>query len=284
MIQGKTVGVLGVGAIAEALAPRLKALGLGKTPVHAGLWLKRFRPNGLPRIARSSERWADAAARVLDRLGITLLPAPAAGCCGAVSQHLDAPDEARDYMRRNIDAWWPYIENGAEAIVMTASGCATMVADYGLLLAHDAAYAGKAARVSALMKEISEVIAAEKSRLRELLSQRPRNTEASKVAFHPPCSLQHGLKMKGRVEPLLQELGFELTPVADSHLCCGSAGSYSLLQPELSLQLRDRKLANLADTGAQTIVSANVGCTAHLQSGTGTPVLHWIELIDRALN
>jgi glycolate oxidase iron-sulfur subunit len=231
-----------------------------------------------------------ATARVLDRLGITLLRAPSAGCCGAVSQHLDAPDEALNYMRRNIDAWWPYIEKGTEAIIMTASGCATMVADYGHLLAHDTAYAEKATRVSALIKDISEVIAAEKNKLLQLLAHDARNPQSSilnpsssKLAFHPPCSLQHGLKMKGRVETLLLELGFELTPVADSHLCCGSAGTYSILQPELSQRLLKNKIAALHAGRPAAIITANIGCQSHLQTATGLPVTHWIEALDARL-
>ena len=231
-----------------------------------------------------------AAARVLDRIGITLLRAPAAGCCGAVSQHLDAPGEALDYMRRNIDAWWPFIEQGAEAIVITASGCATMVAEYGHLLAHDAAYADKAARVSTLMKDISEVIAAETPNLLKLLAHyalNPRssilNPQSSKLAFHPPCSLQHGLKMQGSVETLLTDLGFKLTPVADSHLCCGSAGTYSILQPELSQRLLKNKIAALHAGEPTAIITANIGCQSHLQTATGLHVTHWIEALDARL-
>ncbi len=224
-----------------------------------------------------------AAARVLDRLGITLLRAPSAGCCGAVSQHLDAPDEALDYMRRNIDAWWPYVEQGGEAIVITASGCATMVAEYGHLLAHDVAYAKKAARISALMKDISEVLADEKDKLVGLLNRSILDPQSSKIAFHSPCSLQHGLKMKGRVETLLTDLGFKLTAVADSHLCCGSAGTYSILQPELSQRLLRNKIAALSAGQPAAIITANVGCQSHLQTATGLPVTHWIEALDARL-
>ncbi len=219
-----------------------------------------------------------ATARVLDRLGITLVRATTAGCCGAVSQHLDAHDEARDYMRRNIDAWWPHIERGAEAIVVTASGCATMVAEYGHLLADEPAYAEKAARVSSMMKDVSEIIAAEKSNIAGML-----NPQSAKLAFHPPCSLQHGLKMKGGVETLLVELGFELTPVADAHLCCGSAGTYSILQPELSQRLLKNKMAALSAGKPAAIITANIGCQSHLQSVTALKVKHWIELVDENL-
>ncbi|MEK7835599.1 MAG: glycolate oxidase subunit GlcF, partial [Pseudomonadota bacterium] len=222
-----------------------------------------------------------AAARVLDRLGITLVRAPRAGCCGAVSYHLNAQDEGLDYMRRNIDAWWPHVEHGAEAIVMTASGCATMVAEYGHLLARDSAYAEKAKRVSALMKDISEIIAAEKDRLKTLHPS--PSTLHAKVAFHAPCSLQHGLKMKGKVEALLADLGFELTPVPDAHLCCGSAGTYSILQPELSQQLLRNKVTALTSGAPDAIVTANIGCQSHLQTATALSVMHWIEALDQRL-
>jgi glycolate oxidase iron-sulfur subunit len=221
-----------------------------------------------------------ATARVLDALGVQLIVAPKAGCCGALRHHMSEHEAALDDMRRNIDAWWPYVQQGAvEAIVMTASGCGATVKEYGHLLAHDSAYAEKAARISALTKDLSEIM----PQFEAELAQRVRISDAGRVAYHPPCTLQHGQQIRGKVEGVLRAVGVDVVLCADSHLCCGSAGSYSLLQPELSLQLRDRKLANLADTGAQTIVSANVGCTAHLQSGTETPVLHWIELIDRAL-
>ncbi len=224
-----------------------------------------------------------AAARVLDRLGITLVRAATAGCCGAVSYHLNAQDEGLDYMRRNIDAWWPHIEQGAEAIVMTASGCGTMVAEYGHLLAHDSAYADKAARVSALMKDISEIIAAEKDKLKCPYSTHRSSLITRKLAFHAPCSLQHGLKMQGKVEALLADLGFELTPVPDAHLCCGSAGTYSILQPALSQQLLKNKIAALTSGAPAAIVTANIGCQSHLQTATGLPVMHWIEALDARL-
>ncbi|MEK7877354.1 MAG: glycolate oxidase subunit GlcF [Pseudomonadota bacterium] len=224
-----------------------------------------------------------AAARVLGRLGITLVRAPRAGCCGAVSYHLNAQDEGLAYMRRNIDAWWPHIEQGAEAIVMTASGCATMVAEYGHLLSRDPVYAARAARVSAMMKDISEVIAANLDALKVLPPHASRLTPHRKVAFHAPCSLQHGLKMKGKVEALLADLGFELTPVPDAHLCCGSAGTYSILQPELSRQLLQNKITALTSGTPAAIVTANIGCQAHLQTATALPVMHWIEALDARL-
>jgi len=223
-----------------------------------------------------------AAARVLDKLGITLVRAPQAGCCGAVSYHLNAQDEGLDYMRRNIDAWWPHIEQGAEAIVITASGCGAMVAEYGHLLARDPEYADKAVRVSALMKDVSEVIAVEKDKVSALLHSSPITHHPS-LAFHPPCTLQHGLKMKGKVEALLAELGFDLAPVPDSHLCCGSAGTYSILQPALSQQLLKNKIAALTSGAPSAIVTANIGCQSHLQTATALPVTHWIEALDARL-
>ncbi|MES2074497.1 MAG: glycolate oxidase subunit GlcF [Pseudomonadota bacterium] len=224
-----------------------------------------------------------AAARVLDALGVQLIAAPKAGCCGALRHHLNDQDGALDDMRRNIDAWWPYVsgegEGAVEAIVMTASGCGATVKEYGHLLAHDDAYAAKAARVSALTRDLSEVM----PQFEAELARRIGGRIAQRVAYHPPCTLQHGQQIRGKVEGVLRAVGVDVKLCADSHLCCGSAGTYSILQPRLSLQLRDRKLADLAATGAETIVSANVGCQAHLQSGTETPVRHWIELIDRAL-
>ncbi|MFA9217829.1 MAG: glycolate oxidase subunit GlcF, partial [Sphingomonadaceae bacterium] len=222
----------------------------------------------------------NATARVLDALGVQLLSAPKAGCCGALRFHLNAQEAALDDMRRNIDAWWPYVEDGSvEAIVMTASGCGVTVKEYGHLLAHDGAYAGKAERIAALTRDLSEILPEFEAELARRIGSRA----AQRVAYHPPCTLQHGQQIRGKVEGVLRAVGVDVTLCADSHLCCGSAGTYSLLQPELALQLRDRKLASLAATGAPAIVSANVGCVAHLQSGTATPVQHWIELVDRAL-
>ena len=223
-----------------------------------------------------------AAARVLDRLGIATLEADGAGCCGAVRMHLDDHEGARADARRNIDAWWPHIEQGAETVIITASGCGAHVREYAHLLEGDPAYAAKAARVTLLSRDIGEVIAAEKDPLSALL-QKSAAAGRRKIAFHSPCSLQHGLRVRGAVEEILQAAGFELTPVADGHLCCGSAGTYSVLQPDISLRLRDNKLACLSAGAPAAIASANIGCIAHLQGGTATPVAHWIELLDRRL-
>ncbi|MDQ2989401.1 MAG: glycolate oxidase subunit GlcF [Pseudomonadota bacterium] len=226
-----------------------------------------------------------ATARVLDTLGVQLVVAPKAGCCGALRHHLDEQEAALADMRRNIDAWWRYVEGvdgggaAVEAILMTASGCGVMVKDYGHLLAHDPAYADKAARISALTLDLSEVLA----RFEPELGARLAGRAGPRVAYHPPCTLQHGQQIRGHAERLLALAGVDVKLCQDSHLCCGSAGTYSVLQPELATELRDRKLANLEATGAKEIVSANIGCMSHLQSGTALPVRHWIELIDDRL-
>ncbi len=223
-----------------------------------------------------------AAARVLDALGISMVEMPGAGCCGAVRFHLDDADGARADARRNIDAWWPDIEAGLiEAIVMTASGCGVQVRDYGHLLQHDPVYAERAQRVSELTRDIAEVVLAEGEALQARLAARAQPREA--LAWHAPCTLQHGQRIRGTVESLLLAAGFDLTPVRDAHLCCGSAGTYSILQPELSGRLRANKLDALLEGGAGRIASANIGCMTHLQAGTDKPVLHWIELIDARL-
>jgi glycolate oxidase iron-sulfur subunit len=210
-----------------------------------------------------------AAARVLDRAGISLIEAPGAGCCGAVRFHLNEQEAGRDDMRALIDAWWPMVERGEiEAIVMTASGCGVFTKEFAHHLKDDPEYRDKARRISEMTKDLSEV------------EFNPEGKFKGRVAFQSPCTLQHGQQIKGRVEALLQKAGYELEAVADGHLCCGSAGTYSILQPELSLQLRERKLAALAAGGASTIATANIGCLSHLQGGTRTPVRHWIQLLD----
>ena len=225
----------------------------------------------------------NAAARVLDRLGISLVSAPSAGCCGAVNYHLDFQAAGLDNMRRNIDAWWPMVESGSvEAIAITASGCGTTVKEYGHLLAHDPAYAAKAARVSALTRDLSELVIDEKA-LPAALKAAAGTSQAKKIAYHPPCSLQHGQQVRGKAEQMLKDAGFELTPVAEAHLCCGSAGAYSVLNPEIAGQLKTRKLGNLEAGKPDLICSANIGCLTHLQSGTSTPVRHWVEVIDSVL-
>jgi glycolate oxidase iron-sulfur subunit len=218
-----------------------------------------------------------AAARVLDAVGVQLFAAPRAGCCGAVRFHMNDQEGGREHMRRNIDAWWPYVDQ-VEAIVMTASGCGATVREYGHLLAHDPAYAEKAARIAALTRDLSEVLPAFEAELAALVKR-----ASEPVAYHPPCTLQHGQQIRGKVEGLLRALGVEVRLCGEAHLCCGSAGTYSLLHPDLALQLRDRKLEQLAQTGTAHTVSANIGCIGHLQSGTEAPVEHWVELVERLI-
>ena len=217
-----------------------------------------------------------AAARVLDRLGISVAAAAEAGCCGAVDYHLDAHQAGLARARRNIDAWWPAIEAGAAAIVQTASGCGAFVKEYGKLLAQDPAYAAKAARVSELARDLVEV-------LRDEPLETLGRVDGKRLAFHCPCTLQHAQKLGGAVEAVLHRLGFELTAVPDAHLCCGSAGTYSITQPELSLKLRDNKLDALESGRPELIATANIGCQTHLDGAGRTPVRHWIELVDQAL-
>jgi glycolate oxidase iron-sulfur subunit len=225
----------------------------------------------------------NAMVRVLDAAGIQTVVAAKAGCCGAVKFHLNDQDGGKAEMRRNIDAWWPLVENadgtGVEAIVMNASGCGVTVKEYGYILKDDAGYAGKAARISALTRDLSELLPELVEPLRGQVAAR-----AGQIAFHPPCTLQHGQQLRGGVEKHLGELGFQIRLAScEANLCCGSAGTYSVLQPKIAYELRDRKLANLAEMKPETIVSANIGCITHLQSGTATPVRHWVELLDDAL-
>ena len=219
----------------------------------------------------------EAAARVLDSLGISLVQAQEAGCCGALSYHLDVQEEGLDFMRLNIDAWWPYVENGVEAIVTTASGCGVMVKEYGQYLANDPDYAEKAAEISRLSRDISEILTAEPP---VTISNAGRKM---KIAFQSPCTLQHGQKLAGVTERLLRQMGFNLVPVADAHLCCGSAGTYSIFQPEISRKLRDRKLAALEKNNPDLIATANIGCQLHLQLAAKMPVIHWIQLLANDL-
>jgi glycolate oxidase iron-sulfur subunit len=220
-----------------------------------------------------------ATARVLDAVGIRVDIAPGAGCCGALHQHLDQQEAARDRARRNIDAWWPLLEAGTEAVVFNATGCGTQLADYGWLLRDDVAYAQRAARIAALARDVSAILEPFAARL----AQQLRGAAPEKVAFHAPCSLQHGLKSRGVVESLLFAAGATLTPVRDAHLCCGSAGSYSLLQPAISARLRDSKLGALQDGGPSRILSANIGCMVQLGSNARVPVLHWIQWLEERL-
>lgn len=214
------------------------------------------------------------ARNVLAKLGIDLISANEAGCCGAVDQHLAAADTARDRMRRNIDAWWPLLEDGAEAIVITASGCGSLVKEYAYHLKDDAAYAAKAEKVSGMTRDLLEVIEQE-----DLTVFMQRSDSEKKIACQIPCSLQHGQQLGGRLEALLTRLGFAITPVKDAHLCCGSAGTYSILQKEMAAELRENKLENLQKNQPDVIVSANIGCQSFLSEKADVPVKHWIALL-----
>jgi glycolate oxidase iron-sulfur subunit len=222
-----------------------------------------------------------ATARVLDAAGIETITVAKAGCCGAVKFHLNDQSGALVQMRANVDAWWPHVESGAvEAIIMNASGCGVTVKEYGHHLQRDNAYALKAEKISALTKDLSELL----PEIISALKPQIKSAHKEQLAFHPPCTLQHGQQLRGSVEKHMSELGFNIkTTDCESHLCCGSAGTYSVLQPELSAQLRDRKLGHLAQMKPAAILSANIGCITHLQSGTDVPVRHWIEILDAAL-
>ena len=234
-----------------------------------------------------------AAARVLDACGVSLVRIKQAGCCGAVPFHLNRQDEAKIHMRRNIDAWWPEISNGAIGVLATASGCGVMLKDYGHVLSDDPDYSQKAMRVSKLAMDTVQAVQQALGTLDESRMSALQQAAATlgPVAFHPPCTLQHGQRLAGVTEGLLRSLGFALTRVADSHLCCGSAGTYSLFQPKISARLRNNKLAALQADQPAVIATANIGCQLHLaqgidaeqEAGAGIPVVHWIELVDRAL-
>jgi glycolate oxidase iron-sulfur subunit len=238
-----------------------------------------------------------AAARVLDKLGISVTPAHEAGCCGATEYHLNAQDDGLHRARRNIDAWWPAIEAGAEAIVLTASGCGAFVKEYGELLRDDTAYAVRARRVSELARDLVEVLAAEpldalrtsaagerdRAASADRDARQSARQNAGRIAVHCPCTLQHAQKLGGALEALLRRLNFDLTDAPDAHLCCGSAGTYSITQPQLARTLRDNKLDALEAGSPDTIVTANIGCQMHLNGAGRTPVRHWIELVDASL-
>lgn len=284
--------------LGQALRPLLPAVLKDKVPAPAPAgahdWPTRSHPRKMalllgcvqPAMAPNIN---SATARVLDAAGIQTLVADSAGCCGAIRSHLGDHAGGLDDMRRNIDAWWPLVDGlteagRIEALVMNASGCGVTVKDYGRALAHDPAYADKAARVSALCRDLSELLPELLPLLKPRLKKASGGATRAKLAYHPPCTLQHGQQLRGGVEAGLRELGFDLQLApCDSHLCCGSAGTYSVLQPALSKQLRDQKLHALAPVHADTIVSANIGCIQHLQSGTATPVRHWVEVLDQAL-
>ena len=275
------------GLLPEALKAKVPA------PQDAGAWPTREHARKVLMLAGCVQpammpNINTATARVLDTVGVQTVIAPKAGCCGAVKFHLNDQAGGMAEMRANIDAWWPLVEaGGVEAIVMNASGCGVTVKEYGHILKDDPQYAAKAERISALTRDLSELLPAMLPELAAKLQGRVHQPDTL-YAYHPPCTLQHGQKLRGGVEAHLNQLGFQLrTARNDAHLCCGSAGTYSVLNPDLSYQLRDRKLGVLAEAfGEQPpdmILSANIGCITHLQSGTGTPVRHWVEVLDEAL-
>lgn len=274
--------------LGQTLRPLLPASLQAKVPARqdAGRWPTRTHARKVVLLAGCVQpamqpNINSATARVLDALGIESVVPPAAGCCGAIRYHLDDQAGGLDDARRNIDAWIAALDAGAEAIVMNASGCGAMVKEYAHLLKDDPVYAARAERISAATRDLAEYLPAMGDALRERLGSSPGNQQ--KVVFHPPCTLQHGQKLKGTVEALLGSLGAEVAPVGESHFCCGSAGTYSVLQPELSIQLRDRRLGHLNAPKPQVILSANIGCITHLQSGTETRVMHWVEWLDERL-
>ena len=278
--------------LGQALRPMLPQALQAKVPAKqdAGQWPTRTHTRKMLMLAGCVQpsmgpNINTATARVLDACGIQTVVAPQAGCCGAVKFHLNDHDGGKAQMRANIDAWWPLVEGASvEAIVMNASGCGVMVKDYGHALHDDPRYAAKAARISALTRDLSELLPDLLPTLQAAI--RPEAAQAAGLqAFHPPCTLQHGQKLKGGVETHMAALGFSIRVAScEAHLCCGSAGTYSVLQPDIAYQLRDRKLGHLADMKPQGICSANIGCITHLQSGTDTPVRHWVEVLDAALN
>jgi glycolate oxidase iron-sulfur subunit len=286
--EGLTSSVFGPALkLGQAVRPLLPAALKKKVPPRqrSGAWPTRSHPRKMILLAGCVQPSMQpninaATARVFDALGVQLLLPGAAGCCGAIRQHLNDQTGAAANMRANIDAWWPHVEGGAEAIVMNASGCGATVKEYGYLLRNDATYADKARRIAELTRDVAELLPA---RVEALKAKMKRSTTNEKVVFHPPCTLQHGQKIRGAVEDVLSALGAEVLPINESHLCCGSAGTYSVLQPELSYRLRDRKLANLQAPKPDVILSANVGCISHLQSGANARVEHWIEWLDRRI-
>ena len=276
--------------IGRMVRPLLPGALKNKVPEAAGarakLWPTREHPRKVLMLAGCVQpammpNINSATARVLDAAGIQTVVAAGAGCCGALRTHLNDHEGGLADMRRNIDAWWPLVQAGeVESIVMNASGCGVAVKEYGHALAHDPAYAEKAARISAHTRDLSELL----PDLVAALRGKVRLGEVGKLAFHAPCTLQHGQQLRGGVESHLTALGFDVEVARnESHLCCGSAGTYSVLQPKIAYQLRDRKLANLAELEPQCIISANIGCIQHLQTGTPTPVKHWVEVLDEAL-
>jgi glycolate oxidase iron-sulfur subunit len=272
--------LLGLGRIVKPILPETlrrqipaKQITLNGSKASQALTRKMIVLGGCVQAA-ATPRTNDAARRVLRRFDIDLLESQSAGCCGAVDYHLGAQKEGLEFVRRNIDAWWPQVEAGAEAIVTTASGCGVMVKDYGELLKDDESYAARARRVSEMAKDLCEVLEAED------LSVIQDSTIKARTAVHCPCTLTHGQKLDTSLERILEKAGIPLAETTEKHLCCGSAGTYSLLQADISNRLLKRKLAALSIDEPEQIVTANIGCQLHLGAQSDVPVLHWIELLD----
>jgi glycolate oxidase iron-sulfur subunit len=281
-------GVFAAGVTAGRLfKPLVPARWAAKIPAvrRAGVWPEAKHTRKMialdPCVQRTLAPGIDAAlARVLDRIGISLLRVPAGGCCGALPHHLSGEERALEIIRRNVDVWWPHVDRDVEAIVVSSSGCGVMVKDYGRLLEHQQGYRKRAKQIASLVRDPVEVIGAEWARIAPVIAL---DLGPQTVAFQSPCSLQHGMQLGGRVEEILQAIGLELLPVADPHLCCGSAGTYSLLQPKLARELGAAKLKNLEEGEPDVIATSNIGCLTHLASGTKVPVRHWIELLDERM-
>jgi glycolate oxidase iron-sulfur subunit len=275
---------LATGRLLKPLLPRKLASKI-PTAHPAGVWPAAKHPRKMLAldacVQRSLAPNIDAAlARVLDRVGISLLRVPAGGCCGALPHHLSGEERALEIVRRNVDVWWPHVDRDVEAIVVSSSGCGVMVKDYGRLLEHQQGYRKRAKRIASLVRDPVEVIGQEWARIAPAVAL---DLGSRRVAFQSPCSLQHGMRLGGRVEEILQAIGLELLPVADAHLCCGSSGTYSLLQPKLSGELKAAKLGNLEKDRPDVIATSNIGCMTHLASDAKVPVRHWIELLDERM-
>jgi len=213
------------------------------------------------------------AINLLDRLGVEVIELPDKLCCGAAAMHTSEPDYALRQVKQLIDSWWPHIEAGVEAIVVTATGCGVSVRDYERLLADDPEYADKARKVSSLYRDLVEVVEAHSEQIE--VSDAPDK----RVAVHTPCTMQHGLGLSNRVERLLAGAGYQICRIEEAHLCCGSAGTYSMLQPVMATQLQHNKIQALSVDRPDIIATANIGCQLHLAQGNATPVVHWIELL-----
>jgi glycolate oxidase iron-sulfur subunit len=273
--------LLKVGRLARPLLPkRLKAAIPALTP--AGDWPAARHADRVLAFdgcvqAAIAPRINAALARVLDRAGTSLVSDPGVGCCGAIDWHLGAHQKARARMQHVIDVWCEALDRNIRAIAVTASGCAAMIKEYPQIFADDPRYASKAQRVADAVRDPAELIGV------EIVAAWPKRATA-RIAFHAPCTLTHALKAASGPERLLAAAGYDLTPVRDAHLCCGSAGTYSILQPRIARALRRNKVAALEAASPDGIATANIGCLVHLAAGSARPVCHWIVLLDEAID